>query len=184
MASKASRRWLTRAKEYLIKWGILTCSFEINVDNMEDLARLSDKYDIPSLYTDVGVPACCCTQLTYQKSAHIMISRKKVPTLQDWEFAARHSFDELKQYCLGFEAVTQSLRYILKGPTGVSTLMNRRLSPETIDRIVANMIKEEEFDRPERCVRCRKGTRIIVKLCDSCKTKLTEEWEGPGKAIH
>lgn len=113
---------------------------------MRDLAHLSDKYIIESLRKDIRVQEFWLTfsLQIYLKSG---IFVKESPTLELWEFAARHSFDEMEQYCRRDPNVALQIDSIISDPKkGLEYLLSRHLAVPFVSRLVSSILTRRARD--------------------------------------
>lgn len=94
---------------------LLISRFKIHIENMEGLARLSDKYMIEHLHHDLSV-FHLNSQAHQQTFTTSLIITKYPPSVDLWEFAARYIFPELEGYCLENKSVYEELLKVLANP--------------------------------------------------------------------
>ena len=69
------------------------------------------------------------------------------PTLELWEFSARHSFHEMEQYCRRDPNVALQIDSIISDPSkGVEYLLNRHLTVPFVSRLVSDFFTRRAQD--------------------------------------
>ena len=127
---------------------LMCCRFEINDDNVRDLAYLADKYIINSLRKLKSSSVRSIFVVKYSDTIRVIrckyISRAETPTLELWYFAAKYSFVELEQYCRSNSSVNNEIKVILANSTeGVKFLLNDQGIPlAIINEIVSKYVQE------------------------------------------
>jgi len=119
----------------LVGWLTREPGFEINRENMRDLAHLSDKYIIESLRKDIR---------TYLKTGAFA---REPPTLELWEFSARFEFDEMERYCRQDLTVVRQIDSIISDPSkGVEYLLSRHLPVHFVSKLVCDFATRRAQD--------------------------------------
>src|SRR5271154_4650844 len=151
----------------------MNCSFEINENNVRDLACLSDKYMIEALRRDIRVHVFKFFKHSSKQNYVLkLIVRKDPPTYDLWQFAATYSLDELEQYCRADSIVQTEIHSILgdRGK-GAKFLLNSRIPLTLVNELVSDYITELRADLDNLKARAH-GQEIHDTIeCDGCRAK-------------
>jgi len=118
----------------LVGWLTRDPGFEITAANMTDLAQLSDKYIIEALRKDI------------RNYTRIWISSRIPPTFELWEFAVRHSFEEMERYCR--TVLSEQIDSIITDRSkGVQYLLERGLPVSFVSQLVCDIVTRMQCQR-------------------------------------
>jgi hypothetical protein len=137
-------RWLYREKRLNTEVVILSyISFSIGVENVKQLLRLADKFEIPYLMSEIKVPPyprpIPSTNLQIFAAHWITLV---TPSYELWELGARYELDYLEKFCR--QAARSKADQILANGAGLNYFLDRGIPIYMIDGMIRALFKARE----------------------------------------